>query len=297
MKILGISKKNIAAVCGFIMSMLAAAQVYSFDVVEELNAARVDPQAWVLALDGETGALEAFSRELSTILRCPLVFNESLSAAAAMQARDMLDGVFWGHEGLDGSTYQDRIAMQGYHALLSAESIVGIAMPESMLLPYDYAVRSMAESIIKNGMEGGANWAPLFDPQLTEVGYAVEGAPLELGGVNYNVYVMVVVIARPAPDVPCILGHVFRDINGDDSYEAGEGLGNVVLLVDGPWTPGFDPAYRPEVESFMVSGGDGAFVAPVSKTGWYRVQFQGSDGAIRSVEFFVRDITEVAIRY
>ena len=53
----------------------------------------------------------------------PLVLDERLSRAAAMQSKDQAGRSWAGHYGSDGSTPKDRAARAGYHPKIAAENI------------------------------------------------------------------------------------------------------------------------------------------------------------------------------
>jgi uncharacterized protein YkwD len=89
----------------------------SFSFVSPEYAAKpvqpLDPQAALAAVNafrGENG-------------RKPLVLDERLSRAAAMQAQAQAGRSWIGHSGSDGSTPKARAARAGYHAKIASENV------------------------------------------------------------------------------------------------------------------------------------------------------------------------------
>ena len=89
----------------------------SFTFVSPEYAARpvkpLDPQAALAAVNG-------FRADNGLK---PLVLDERLSRAAAMQSKTQAERSWMGHYGADGSTAKDRAERAGYHAKIASENV------------------------------------------------------------------------------------------------------------------------------------------------------------------------------
>jgi uncharacterized protein YkwD len=100
----------------------------------------------------------------------PVAMKRELQCAARLHSRDMFDNGFFGHQGSDGSTIDERIQRAGYPAYsISDETIADErSRPgEEPMVPYA-AVQALIET-------GGSECAPLVDGRFDSVGIGFFG--------------------------------------------------------------------------------------------------------------------------
>jgi uncharacterized protein YkwD len=102
--------------------------------------------------------------------RNPLAANASLNAAAGGYARLLGEWNFFGHDGLDGSSPQSRIAAAGYGGRFKGEALS--------------AGQTSAQAAVVAWLNSPAHAAIIFDPSAVEVGVGYHYA----GGSAYGHY-------------------------------------------------------------------------------------------------------------
>lgn len=269
-------------------------------LLEMINDARENPRIEGLRLAGtsDTNVLAAYQAhgidtnqlkaDFATYpVRPPLAFNSNLLASARRHANDMAAHNFQGQTGSDGSSPTNRMGQAGYAASSWAENVF-----------------AFAQSVFHGhaGMNVDWNNGPTFGQRMNvmnpsnaiyrEIGISqaltnYPGSPTNVG-----------------PRVWCcdfglasgrsfLVGVVFADLDGDQKYDAGEGLAGVNLQTD-------------RGNNNAVSSASGGYAIPLSvSNGILTVTASGGclpvdmansvtlDGQNKRLNFMVPDANEV----
>ena len=187
----------------------------------------------------------------------PLAMNAQLTAAARWHSGDMFTNRYQGHFQTNGSVVMDpaaRISTNGYKATYYGENVFSYA---------DSVTHGHAAFAVDWGTNrpGGMQDPPghrdnMLSPSFREVGIGV------IDGLNGTVGPQLVTqdFGTQVSASPFIMGVVYFDLNGNGSYDAGEGIGGVTVN-----TPG--SAY------FAVTANSGGYALPVPANGSYTVTF------------------------
>lgn len=251
--------------------------------VELINRARANPPAEGVRLATSTdpelvGVYDYFGVDLNLMqqqfnqiaTRPPLAINPLLTQAARRHNQDMLAHAFQSHTGSDGSNPGSRVSATGYLYSYTGENIYAYA--KSGL--YAHAGFEVDWGNGTGGMQvppGHRN--NLHDlntnGQTWEIGVAV------LRGTNGNVGPMLVTeeLARPRVPRPYVTGVVYYDLNGNQFYDPGEGIGGAIITVAGS-------------SQRAVSANSGGYALPVPGDGAYQatITVPGLPGYQRSVQ-------------
>ncbi|MGZ6011439.1 MAG: CAP domain-containing protein [Caulobacteraceae bacterium] len=177
----------IGLACLLLLSAFAGAEQRSLDadVLDELNLARTQPQAYAHALEEAatyrwraSGAYDdpgAFEEAIAFLERQralpPLGPDPALEGAALAHARYQGDQGAFGHDGPGGETLGERLRRHGAFASLMAEDIsYGYANAREVVL----------QLIVDSGVPGRGHRGNLFNPAFREAGVAC--APHRLYG-------------------------------------------------------------------------------------------------------------------
>jgi hypothetical protein len=185
----------------------------------------------------------------------PVSLNPKLSAAARRHSNDMLAHEFQGHSGTDGSNFGERI---------TAENYLWSAIGENVFSRAHSVWHGHAAFDVDWGGDastGGMQKPPghrntIHNAEFTEVGIAV------IKGTNGTVGPQVVTqdFARPRTVTPFFTGVAFYDLNRNNFYDSGEGVGGVFVRVPG------SPFYA-------VTANSGGYSVPLLRDGNYAVTF------------------------
>ncbi len=183
----------------------------------------------------------------------PLSLNAALTAAARGHSADMLTNAFQGHNGTDGSTFEDRITAQGYVWGAVAENVFayGKSVWES------HAGFDVDWGNGTNGMQTPpGHRINLHNPVYHEIGVGV------VHGTNGPVGPLLVTedFASTFNPPAFVTGVAYYDLNTNAFYDLGEGLSGVQVRVAGA---GF----------FAVTTNSGGYSVPVPGDGTYAVTF------------------------
>lgn len=166
----------------------------------------------------------------------PLEWNEQLALAATCHVQDMLDRVYYSHVSPEGVGPEQRIRSASYDPIFYGESLGGVAFTK--VISAEKAAHIIYEGLLMDALCQGSEGTPLLDPLLRDIGLSLGGGQLLLEDSWYNVYILTCDLGRmqePVSDGQGILwGHVFKDLNGNGRYDAGEGIPGVSLIVEGP---------------------------------------------------------------
>ncbi|MFN7055139.1 CAP domain-containing protein [Hyphomonas sp.] len=100
----------------------------------------------------------------------PISLRTNLSGAARFHSLDMAANTFFGHDGRDGRSPQDRIAAFDRTALASftAENVASLSRPGGRLSP-DFALRRLHQNL----MDSPGHRANILDPRATHAAFGV----------------------------------------------------------------------------------------------------------------------------
>lgn len=249
--------------------------------VEMINRARANPvaeaQLFATTTDPDVRAhydfysvdLALMQAQFAAIPAAPPVApNAALIAAARRQTGDMLTNAYQGHVGSDGSTFDQRITQAGYTYSTIGENV--------------YA---NAESIFHGHAGFDVDWGPgtggmqtppghrntIHNPAFREVGVGVlfgrkspaQGSTIP-GSREVGPQIVTQEFGTRRPSTPLITGVVYFDLNGNNFYDIGEGIGGVRVTADG-------------VTATAISARSGGYALPVLGNGTYTLTF-AADG-------------------
>jgi hypothetical protein len=237
--------------------------------VELINRARANPAAEGERLRATTdpevvAAYDFFSVDLELMVAefaaidpaPPVAVNAQLLEAARLHSADMFANEFQGHSGSDGSTLGQRVTAQGYPWSSLAENV------------YSYA-KSVWHGHAGFNVDWGAGGAGgmqlgrghrvnIHNPGSREIGVGVVLG--EKGSVGPQLVTQDFGTRQGA--TPLLTGVVYYDLNRNDFFDPGEGLGGITVFVDG--------------SSFYAMTADtGGYAVPVPGNGSYLVTFRG----------------------
>jgi hypothetical protein len=269
----------------------AASTVYSIGdptpeeqlYLEDINRARANPPIEGLFLSQATdpdilSAYDYFNVDLPLMVlqfsviapAQPVAFNAKLIDAARRHSQDMFQNIYQDHTGTDGSTPGTRVADSGYPYQTVAENIYATA--ESVF--YGHAGFEVDWG---NGPTsvGGMQNPPghrnnIHNPVFKEAGV---GVVLGINGtvpVHYSgPQVVTQELGTQQGAKPLITGVAYYDLNGNNFYDVGEGVGGVNVTVNGQTTS-------------AITARSGGYAVPVTGGGTYTVTFSGGGFAGQS---------------
>ncbi|MBN8249836.1 MAG: hypothetical protein J0L84_20635, partial [Verrucomicrobia bacterium] len=235
--------------------------------VELVNRARANPQAEVERLLTSTdsdvrNALSFFKVDLALARSQfadirpapPVSIHPQLTAAARVHCNDMFQNEFQGHVGTDGSSVGTRVTRAGYRWNGVAENVFSYA--QSVIHGHAGFEIDWGEG------EGGMQTPPghrntIHNKAFREIGVGViQGSKGPVGP-----QLVVQEFAYHTALTPFITGVVYYDLNGNQAYDPGEGIGGVKVSVGGSSRTG-------------LSARSGGYSVPVIGNGAYSVTFE-----------------------
>jgi hypothetical protein len=259
-----------------------AAQLYSIGdptneeqyYLELINRARANPTAegLRLATTTDSNVLSAYSSfGVNLVLMQsqfallppapPLSMNATLTTAARAHSQNMLQNNYQGHSGPDGSL---TTRLQNYTAGANGWSIGENVYAYSKSVWYGHAGFEVdwGGSVTSGGMQSPPGHRQnIHSTTFREVGIGVVlGSNGGSGGVGPQLVTQDFGMVGGLP--PFVTGVVYRDLNGDGSYEPGEGVGGVTVTVS-------------NTNSYAVTASSGGYSVPVAGSGSYGVTFSG----------------------
>ncbi len=196
----------------------------------------------------------------------PLAMNGKLLTAARLHTQDMLANAFQGHVSSSsppppnqpGDTVSMRVDRQGYAWSLLGENAFSYAKN-----PWH---AHAGFNIDWGGGAGGMQSPPghrlsIHNGAFREAGIGAIYGTNTVGGNKVGPFLVTQdFAATPGGGQALITGVTHRDVDGDAFYDPGEGLGGVVITVDG-------------TSSYTLSSTHGAYAVPVAADGTYTVRF------------------------
>ena len=240
--------------------------------LEHINRSRANPTAEGVRLAGVTdpdvlAAYAYFGVNLAMMTNRfatnppvpPLAFNAKLIDAARWHSGDMFANRYQSHSQTNGGVIRDpgqRLTYDGYSWTTWGENVFSAAKNVS----YGHAAFNVDWGSGPGGMinpPGHRN--NIHNGNFREVGIGV------FNGVNGPVGPQLVTqdFATQPGATPFITGVVYSDLDGDNSYGLGEGVGGVTVAVD-------------KSPYYAISANSGGYAVPVTTNGNYTVIFSGA---------------------
>ena len=193
-----------------------------------INRARLDPGAeaarFGISLNEglAAGTLAGSSRQ-------PLAFNAQLEAAADLHSQRMVDFDFTAHnDPFNGSTPNGRIAAAGYAFSWWGENISQVSS-SGAIDATAAIVQQHANLFIDANWAGRGHRLNILNDNFQEVGI---GQALGVFN-NLNSSLVTQDFARPSTAGPFITGVVYNDLDSNNFYSVGDGLGGVSVTYTG----------------------------------------------------------------
>jgi serralysin len=259
---------------------LASAQPTALEqeFLERLNDARANPAA-----HGRSIGLDLSHVKPSR----PLAFDRHLLAAARGHSLDMATRNYFAHVTPDGVNPFKRIRAAGFVAVAAAESIAYVSIstyiPQDPNDPLSPLVRSVYEPedalagfIIDYGVPnlGHRKHLLAIEPglktqNLVGIGYASRDITGFFSAFSNDYWT--IDSGFTGKSQRYLTGAVFRDLNGNGKYDAGEGVSGVTVRVAGAgktrvWDSGGYTLALARAGTYRVTAGGGGLTAPVTRT-------------------------------
>ncbi len=245
--------------------------------VEMINRARANPSAEATIFATTTDPdvvgnytffdvdLAMMQAQFAEILPAPPVaLNAQLIAAARRHSADMLAKSFQEHVGSDGSTFVQRVNAAGYSFSTIAENVYANA---------DSVFQGHAGFEVDWGFGPGGMQTPpghrntIHNATFREVGVGVvfgrnqpEPGSQVPGSREVGPQLVTQEFGTRQGSTPLITGVVYFDLNGNNFYDMGEGVGGVRVQAAGTATEG-------------ITARSGGYALPVAGNGSYTVTF------------------------
>jgi hypothetical protein len=191
----------------------------------------------------------------------PLSMNATLTIAARAHSQNMLQNNYQGHNGPDGSL---TTRLQGYTSGANGWSLGENVYAYSKSVWYGHAGFEVdwGGTVLTGGMQSPpGHRINIHSPDFREVGIGVVlGSNGGSGGVGPQLVTQDFGSVGGLP--PFVTGVVYRDLNGNGFYDAGEGIGGVTVNVS-------------NANYYAVTAGSGGYSVPVPGNGAYAVTFSG----------------------
>ncbi len=239
--------------------------------LEYINRARANPTAegkyFATNSDPDlVNSYQAFSVDLAlmiyefstNVVMPPLAMNLQLMTSARNHTMDMFTNRFQSHTGSTGATLATRLVNAGYPYSTAAENIYSYA--KSVLHGHaGFEVDWGSGPTSVGGMQNPAGHRENIHSSLfREVGIGV------MDGDNPPVGPQVVTqdfgTRGGVGNVPLVTGVAYYDLNGNNAYDVGEGVGGITVVVS-------NSTY------YAVTADSGGYTVPVTTNGNYAISF------------------------
>ncbi|MEW6238759.1 MAG: CAP domain-containing protein [Candidatus Omnitrophota bacterium] len=259
-------------------------------MLELINRARMDPPAEGIRLANETdpailSAYAYFSVDLETMKkefasyppRPPLAMNEKLIQSARRHSLDMRANNFQDHTGSDGSDPGLRIDDAGYLWWGWAENIyayaksvehghAGFLVDWGNTIPgHRMATLEYDDDPIFNevgiGIVRTASGKVAAAKRLDRAGKEISPSAV-LQGSAVGPMLITIDFGAGQNYIPQVVGVVYNDLNGNQFYDIGEGLGGVKITINGD-------------NRVVVTASSGGYSFPIAIPGQYTITASG----------------------
>ncbi|HUK29418.1 MAG TPA: CFI-box-CTERM domain-containing protein, partial [Candidatus Acidoferrales bacterium] len=230
-------------------------------VLEYVNRARANPIA-----EGQRLGIdihEGLDNPQYVGPRPPLAMSPELLSIAEGHSEDMYNQNYYSHNDPNGSTPFDRMTNAGYSYVMAGENMAGSM---GSMSPGDIEDFMMVDS----GTAGRLHRVNLLDiwPYPCSGGTPCIYQEIGIGYVNMptpnsiGLTTMITEDFGASMNGPFLLGAVYNDLNGNNFYDIGEGIGGVTI------TPSSGSYYA-------ISSSSGGYAIPVGTSGTITVTAQG----------------------
>jgi hypothetical protein len=240
--------------------------------VELINRARANPPQEGIILSQLTdpfilAAYSYFSVDLNLMKQQfsliqptpPVAINANLTSVARIHSQDMLDQVYQGHNGSDGSTPGTRVLAAGYNYRFVGENV--FASAESV--PYGHAGFEVDWGNGTGGMQTPPGHREnIHNSDYREVGVGVIWGSKTSGSSEVGPQLVTQEFGLQQNATPFVTGVAYYDLNGNHFYDIGEGIGGVNVTVQSEPSSG-------------LTAKSGGYAVPVSANANYTVIFSG----------------------
>jgi len=211
--------------------------------LELINRARANPAAEGQRLAASTDAnilsnysyfgvnLTQMQLEMSALpAGPPLAMSAKLLQSSRAHSDDQFIHTFQGHTGSNGSLLSDRITAAGYIASFYAENVYAYSKSTS----FGHAGFEVDWGSGSGGMQSDRGHRAIIHAGFREVGIGIrEGTHGSgTGAVGPQIVTQDFAIAA-GTTTPFVTGVAYYDLNGNNFYDPGEGIGGVTVDVDG----------------------------------------------------------------
>lgn len=260
--------------------------------VELINRTRANPQAELalaLANPDVISAIGFFktdtnllAQQYATLLPAPpLAINAKLTAATRGHVADMKTNVGQSHTGSGGSTIASRITAAGYNWRTIAENIYVAA---NNTLQGHYAFEVDWGNTPTGIQDPPGHRLNNHNPAYREIGVAVDYGSGFVAGWEIGPQLVAQNFGSQLGDTPIITGVCYYDLNGNNFYDVGEGIGGVMIQTTG----GAQAA---------ISANSGGYSLPVPGNGTYTVTFSLANAATAQRTVTISNQENVKIDY
>lgn len=240
--------------------------------LELVNRARATPQAEANRLLAITDPFVQLALELvdTNLLvsqfstnppAMPLSFNSKLLTAARSHTQYQFDTGVQTHTGPGTNTLRERLGSVAYNFNWAAENVYTYA--QNVIHGHAGFEVDWSGDTANGGIQvPPAHRNNIHEKRFTEIGIGVLNGTNQVG-TNAPVGPQLITqdFGTPYPMVTYITGVAYYDLNGNNFYDVGEGLGGVNVTVDG-------------VAAYAVTSASGGYSVPVPPGGNYTVRFQ-----------------------
>ncbi len=203
--------------------------VYEQLMLELINRARANPGAEASRLGINLNA-GLPTGTISNTPKPPLAFEEALIAAARAHTQWMLDTDTFSHTGTNGSNSSQRLTAAGYPLTGSWGTGENIAWRGTTgTVNIETFTRGLHDDLFKSS----DHRVNIMDARFDQVGLGVAQGLFLDKGTNWKALMGTQNYAfsagSPTPEGPFVLGVAYKDDNGNNFYDPGEGLGGVTV--------------------------------------------------------------------
>ncbi len=241
-------------------------------MLELVNRARQDPLAEVARNDHVATLNEDLAPgTLTAEARQPLAFVSVLEAAASLHSQSMLDEDYFSHTGSDGSSPTQRIFAAGWTDTGSGWS-TGENIAWAGTIGTGYADRPATVARQHDALfDSAGHRENLLEGRFSEIGIGHLAGAFTWDGTTYTSTSMVTQKFTDAGRT-FLTGVAIDDLNANDFYDVGEGLGGVTVRATGgghtytttTWASGGYTLALPD-GSYTVTFSGGALAGPVTR--------------------------------
>ena len=211
--------------------------------LELINRARANPAAegHRLASSTDPNIISTYSyfgvnltqmqSEMSALpVAPPLAMNAKLLQSSRAHSDDQFANAFQGHTGTNGSHIPDRMTAAGYSSSFYAENVYAYSKSTG----FGHAGFEVDWGSGSGGMQSDRGHRAIVHAGFREVGIGIrEGTNGSgTGAVGPQIVTQDFAIAA-GTTTPFVTGVAFYDVNGNNFYDPGEGIGGVTVNVDG----------------------------------------------------------------